>query len=140
MKFLLTGEMVTDYSEAAGPLLFDVPRERLSRELMTLFQVESELLPETAPAATVIGSVTADAARATGIPRGTPVINGATDNSTAALGAGITEPGEAALIIGTAGVVSVCSGAPIPDPRDAVVSWNYAIPGRWINLGVMQTS
>jgi xylulokinase len=140
VKFLLTGEMAMDYSEAAGTLLFDVAEERWSDDLLRLFDVKRSMLPDTSPAATVIGSVTDAAERATGIPRGTPVINGATDNSTAALGAGVTEAGEATLIIGTAGVVSVCSDTAIPDPSDAVVCWNYALPGRWINLGVMQTA
>ncbi len=140
VKYRLTGTMVTDPSEAAGTLLFNVARQEWSAELLDLFAVDKETLPEIAPAGAVIGNITPSAADETGIAAGVPVINGATDNSTAALGAGVTEAGDATLIIGTAGVVSVCSEQPIPDPNDAVVCWNYALPDRWINLGVMQTA
>ncbi|TVR31023.1 MAG: xylulokinase [Spirochaetaceae bacterium] len=140
LKYLLTGNMVSDYSEAAGTLLFNVPEARWSEPLLRLFKTPREYLPELGSAATVIGSVRREAAAATGIAEGTPVVNGATDNSTAALGAGVTQAGEATLIIGTAGVVSVCSDRPIPDPSGAVVCWNYALENRWINLGVMQTA
>ncbi|MFW5785793.1 MAG: xylulokinase [bacterium] len=140
VKFLLTGEMTTDPSEAAGTLLFNVAEGRWSRPLLDLFRVDEAMLPQVAPAAHVIGHVTPGAAEQTALPAGTPVVNGATDNSTAALGAGVTESGEATAIIGTAGVISVCSDHPIPDPNDAVVCWNYALANRWINLGVMQTA
>ncbi len=140
VKFLLTGEMATDPSEAAGTLLFNVAEGRWSAPLLDLFRVDEAMLPQVAPAAHVIGRVIRRAAEETGIPEGTPVVNGATDNSTAALGAGVTENGEATAIIGTAGVISVCSDHPIPDPNDAVVCWNYALANKWINLGVMQTA
>jgi xylulokinase len=140
VKYLLTGEMVTDYSEAAGTLLFNIPQCSWSDALLELFGISKTMLPEVAPATRVIGRVTADAAQQTGLPQGTPVVNGATDNSTAALGAGVTRSGEATAIIGTAGVISVCSDRPIPDPADAVVCWNYALEDKWINLGVMQTA
>lgn len=140
VKYLLTGEMMTDYSEAAGTLLFNVGAQKWSSELLDLFGVSDSMLPEVAPAATIMGHVTEAASEELGLRKGVPVVNGATDNSTAALGAGVTEGGEAAVIVGTAGVVSVCSDTHKPDPNDAVVCWNYALPDRWINLGVMQTA
>lgn len=48
--------------------------------------------------------------------------------------------GQVAVIIGTAGVVSVCSDQPLPDPQQRVVCWNYCLDDRWVNLGVMQTA
>jgi len=140
LKYLLTGVMSTDYSEAAGTMLFHVSEKRWSKPLLELFHVDASLLPEVMPAAEVMGTVTKTASAATGIPFGVPVINGATDNSTAALGAGVTESGEATLIIGTAGVVSVCSDQPKPNVNDAVACWNYALDDRWISIGVMQTA
>lgn len=50
------------------------------------------------------------------------------------------DSGQVTLIIGTAGVVSACSDAPLPDPQNRVVCWNYCLEDRWINLGVMQTA
>jgi len=140
IKYRLTGEMVTDYSEAAGTLLFDVKNRRWSDAMFDLFSIPRVMMPEAAPSATIVGRVTADIAAQTGIAEGTPVANGSADNSAAALGAGMTDTGQVTLIIGTAGVVSACSDRPLPDPQHRVLCWNYGLEDRWINLGVMQTA
>lgn len=140
IKFLLTGIKATDYSDASGTLLFDVARLRWSEGMLELFGVDRSLLPDAAPSATIIGKVTKAAAARTGLAEGLPVANGSSDNSASALGAGMVRPGQVTLIIGTAGVVSVCSDRPRPDPRHRVVCWNYCLPDRWINLGVTQTA
>jgi xylulokinase len=140
IKYRLTGEMITDYSEASGTLLFDVAKRKWSDAMFDLFSVPRRMMPEAAPSATIAGRVTADVAALTGIPEGTPVANGSADNSAAALGAGMTGRGQVTLIIGTAGVVSACSDQPLPDKKHRVLCWNYCLDDRWINLGVMQTA
>jgi xylulokinase len=59
----------------------------------------------------IVGEVTAEAAVATGLPAGLPVVAGAGDGQCAGLGAGITEPGRAYLNLGTAIVSGVLSPA-----------------------------
>lgn len=140
IKFRLSGVKATDYSEASGTLLFDVAGLRWSEEMERLFGVEREKLPQAGPSDTVIGRVHAAASKQTGIAEGVPVANGSADNSASALGAGMMKSGQVTLIIGTAGVVSVCSDRPLPDPRHRVVCWNYCLTGRWISLGVTQTA
>lgn len=140
LKYRITGRRVTDYSEASGTLLFNNVTESWSEEMMSLFEVPRGLLPDLAESIERIGSVTEDAAGVLGLTAGTPVANGSTDNSAAALGGGMVSAGQAALIIGTAGVVSVCSDTALPDPQSRTLSWHYCLPGRWINLGVTQTA
>lgn len=140
LKFLLTGEMMIDHSEASGTALFNNVTEDWSDAMLDAFSVKRSLLPDTASSPEIIGKVTAEAAKTTGIPVGIPVANGSTDNSAAALGAGMVDPGQVTLIIGTAGVVSVCSDEARPDPQNRTLSWHYCVPGRWINLGVTQTA
>ena len=140
LKYRLTDAMATDYSEASGTLLFDVSKLRWSPEMFRLFDVAPSLMPEAGPSDEIIGKVSREAAALTGIPEGTPVANGCADNSAAALGAGMTSPGQVTLIIGTAGVISVCSDSPLADPENRTVCWNYCLRGRWINLGVTQTA
>jgi xylulokinase len=140
IKYRLTGEMVTDYSEASGTLLFDVRNRRWSDSMFNLFSIPRSMMPDAAPSATIAGRITADIAAQIGIAEGTPVANGSADNSAAALGAGMTDKGQVTLIIGTAGVVSACSDHPLPDPKNRVLCWNYCLEDRWINIGVMQTA
>jgi xylulokinase len=140
IKYRLTGEKLTDYSDASGTMLFDIPRRRWSDAMLGLFGVDRNLIPDAAPSAVVMGRINADAASQTGLAEGLPVANGSSDNSASALGAGMVDSGQVTLIIGTAGVVTVCSDKPLPDPRHRVVCWNYCLEDRWVNLGVTQTA
>ncbi len=140
IKYKLTGEMLIDYSDASGTLLFDVKNRRWSQTMFDIFSIPRSMMPEAAPSATVMGKITAEVASATGIPEGTPVANGSGDNQAAALGAGMTQKGQVTLIIGTAGVASACSDVPLPDPKNRVLCWNYCLEDRWINIGVTQTA
>jgi len=140
IKYRLTGEMMTDFSEASGTLLFDVKKRKWSEEMFKFFSIPLSMFPEAAPSATIMGHVTADIAGLTGIPAGTPVANGSADNSAAALGAGMVDKGQVTLIIGTAGVISACSDSPLADEQHRVLCWNYCLEDRWINIGVTQTA
>ncbi|MCK4514670.1 MAG: xylulokinase, partial [Spirochaetaceae bacterium] len=140
IKYKLTGEMMTDFSEAAGTLLFDVQKRAWSEAMFSLFEIPRSAFPQVGRSALIMGSVTSEVANLTGIPEGTPVANGSSDNSAAALGAGMIDKGQVTLIIGTAGVISACSDSPLPDPRHRVLCWNYCLEDRWINIGVMQTA
>ena len=140
LKYRLTGQYVTDYSEASGTLLFNNASERWSDEVLRFFNIPQSILPELRESSERIGTVRKEAAQTLHLTPGTPVINGSTDNSAAALGAGMVQVGQAALIIGTAGVVSVCSDHAQPDPHFRTLAWHYCLPKRWINLGVTQTA
>jgi xylulokinase len=140
LKYRLTGQMATDYSDASGTLLFNVKERRWSEKMFDLFEVPSAFLPEAKPSDEIIGTVTQEAAKATGLRSGTPVANGSADCSTAALGAGMVKSGEVTLIIGTAGVVAVCADNPLPDDRDRTICWNYCLRDKWVMMGITQTA
>lgn len=140
LKYRLTGEMATDYSDAAGTLLFDVEKCRWSDEIFRLFHFSRSLLPQALPSDEIIGKVTDEASGLTGLPVGTPVANGCADQTAATLGAGVVHPGQVAAVIGTAGVITVCSDRPLPDSRNRILCWNYCLRDRWEILGVMQTA
>lgn len=140
LKYKLTGEMATDYSDAAGILLFDVTAKTWSEEMFELFEIERSLMPEVGVSALVIGNVTPEASQLTGIPQGVPVINGCADHAATSLGAGVVRGGDVSAIIGTAGVISVLSDQPMPDRENGSVCWNYCLDNKWVNLAIMQTA
>lgn len=100
----LTGERVTDYSSAslAAPL-YDALARAWSPTAASALGVPMRLLPRLAPAHAVAGTVTEAAARETGLDAGTPVVVGGADFAASTLAGGVTEPGEACLMLGTAG-------------------------------------
>jgi xylulokinase len=140
LKYRLTGEMAIDFAEASGTLLFNVEKRAWSDAMFELFGIPRAYLPQAAPSDQIIGKVTAEASHRTGIREGIPVANGSSDNSASALGAGMVSSGQVTLIIGTAGVITVCSDKPLPDSRDRTLCWNYCLRDRWVSLGVTQTA
>lgn len=100
----LTGARVTDYSSASlcAPL-YDAVARAWAPALLAAAGVPAGLMPALRPAHHVAGRVTAAAARETGLREGTPVVVGGADFAASALAAGVVEPGEAALMLGTAG-------------------------------------
>jgi xylulokinase len=140
LKYRLTGAMAIDFAEASGTLLFNVQQRKWSEAMFEFFDIPRDSLPQAAPSDEIIGRVTPEASRLTGIRAGTPVANGSSDNSAAALGAGMVASGQVTLIIGTAGVITVCSDKPLPDPRDRTLCWNYCLRDRWVSLGITQTA
>jgi xylulokinase len=140
IKFKLTGQAATDYAEASGTLLFDVEKRAWSDRLFDFFGFPRSLFPQALPSDEIIGQVTREASELTGIKMGTPVANGSSDNSASALGAGMINPGQVTLIIGTAGVITVCSQKPLADPENRTLCWHYCLRDKWVTLGVIQTA
>ena len=132
--------MITDYSDAAGTLLFNIKDKKWSEEMLSLFDIDKKLLPSIDKSMTLIGRVTPEAAKETGLPEGIPVINGSADHAAASLGAGVIAPGQASMVVGTAGVMSLLTDEPIVDKDQRIVCWNYCLDDKWVLLGVTQTA
>lgn len=117
--FKLTGEVITDRSQAAMCTpFFDLQQKGWSREMCASLNFSPDLLPALAPSTAVVGQVHAEGADATGLARGTPIVAGAGDYACATLGCGVTETGQVAQMLGTAGNFLIPMGDTIdPDPR-----------------------
>ncbi len=102
----LTGRWVTNPSNAAGMQLIDIGTGVWSPALCELAGVTTAQLSQLEPSGDQIGSITAGAAAATGLPLGLPVINGGHDQTCTALALGVDEPGRALLAVGTAWVLT----------------------------------
>ncbi len=100
----LTGEAAIDPSTAAlcSPL-FDLATLQWTVQGAAAAHVDPRKLPRVRAAHEIIGHVTADAAARTGLATGTPVVGGGGDFAASTLGAGVTKPGQACLMLGTAG-------------------------------------
>ncbi len=96
-----------------------------------------QLVELVAPGA-VLGGVTAEAARATGLPAGLPVVATANDKAVEALGCGLTGRDEALVSLGTYVAPMLLGDGPL-DPRqqEAAGAWtNLAcVPGRYLLEG-----
>ena len=68
--------------------------------------VKPELLPDLIPAAGILGEITAEAAAATGIPAGLPLVAAAADKACEVIGAGCLEPHIGCLSYGTTATIN----------------------------------
>jgi xylulokinase len=94
-------------------------------------------MPSTFEGPEPTGRLTADAAAATGLKTGTPVMAGAGDQAAQAVGVGAVEPGLVALTVGTSGVVFASTSSPLIEPEGRLHAFCHAVPGMWHLMGVM---
>ena len=111
--YLLTGKMATSTDLATIWWLMDTrkgktgnPVNEWSKSLCKTFKIDMDKLPDLKKPTDIIGPLTKPAAQQLGLPEGIPVINGAGDMTTAAIGSGAVLDGELHCQIGTSGWVA----------------------------------
>ncbi len=137
VRYRLTGEPATDRAGAAGTLLLDLRRRDWSAEILDALDLPAAWLPPTHEGPAVTGTLSAEAAEATGLPAGTPVVAGGGDQAAGAVGVGAVREGVVSLVLGTSGVVFATSNEPFVEPEGRLHAFCHAVPGRWHLMGVM---
>lgn len=128
----LTGDWHTDLTDAVGTMLWDVANGQWSAELCSLAGWDPGTLPPVVAPTDIVGTVTAQAARESGIPAGTQVVCGTSDTSVESFGAGSDAPGAGVVKLATAATVSIVAGAPTVHPT--LINYPFAIPGLWYTI------
>jgi xylulokinase len=137
IRLKLTGEYASEVSDAAGTLLLDVKKRQWHGGLLEKLAISSDLMPRLYESPEVTGTVSAAAAKLTGLKAGTPVVGGAGDQPAGAVGNGIVRTGIVSATMGTSGVVFAHSDEPVPNPDGALQSFCHAVPGQWCVFGCM---
>lgn len=138
--FLFSGVIATDFSDASLTLLLDLAGRRWAETLLEQMELDAALLPPIFPSAQVIGQVTAQAAAATGLRAGTPVVIGGGDGACATVGAGAVRPGDAYNYIGSSSWVALTTTQPVLDPARRTFNLAHLDPALNVALGAMQTA
>lgn len=139
MKMRLTGEVSADPTEASTSFC-DVNTQSYSAEALAVYGLEEyeRLLAPVVGCEEVAGLVSGDVAELTGLVAGTPVVSGLHDVDASAIGIGCLEPGQLAMVAGTASINEVISDHPVTDPR-----WfarNFVRPGQWMHMSLSLAS
>ncbi|MEV0731348.1 FGGY family carbohydrate kinase [Polymorphospora sp. NPDC050346] len=129
----LTGVQRTDQSYASGSGAYDLATRRMLPDVLAALDLPADWWPEIVPSTAVVGHVTADAATATGLPAGIPVVAGGVDNSCMALGAGLDRAGEAYVSLGSSNWVTVAATEPVLDPVGRPFVFDHVLPGLYIS-------
>ncbi|MCD7904022.1 MAG: xylulokinase [Clostridiales bacterium] len=137
INFMLSGNIKTDVSDAAGTLLFDVKNTRWSTELCKKTDLSPEILPEVIPSTGLVGEVKPELCKELGLEPGCKVISGGADNSCAAIGNGVVKEGQGVISIGTSGTVIGYVGEINSEVTGGVHLFNYSAPNSRYAMGCM---
>ncbi|APE42802.1 xylulokinase [Sulfitobacter alexandrii] len=136
LRLFLTGEHVSEMSDAAGTAWLNTGARDWSDELLADCNLTRDQMPSLVEGSAPSGRLRADLATLLGLPRAV-VAGGAGDNAAAAIGAGVVEDGTAFLSLGTSGVLFAATNGYRPDPETAVHSFCHAVPRTWHQMGVI---
>lgn len=124
LGFWLTGEQVTEETNASTTGLLDARTGTWSTELFTALGWSAELLPRLAPPGSVVGGPTDAVATETGLGRGVRVTTvGSHDTASAVLGVPAETPSFAYISCGTWGLVGVEVEAPVLTEESRVANF-----------------
>ncbi len=129
----LTGVPSQDVSQGYGWACYSMANGRWEPGLCTGAGLSTSLLPDIVPCHKVIGNVTKEAAKQTGLLRGTPVVAGGLDAACATLGVGAIHPGETQEQGGQAGGMSICADTCRANRR--LILSPHVVPGLWLLQG-----
>lgn len=139
LLFRLTGELVSDPSDASGTNAFDQATNTWSTELITASGVDRGLFPDLLPSTTRLGRVRTEVAAEAGLSTDTAIIVGGGDGPMGALGAGILDRSSGAYTyLGSSSWVSFADTAPLHDPKMRSMTFNHVLPGRFVPTATMQ--
>lgn len=137
----LSGRLATDRSDASSTNAYDIGKGEWSRETLAAAELDPALFPEILESSDVVGTLTADAASATGLPAGTRVVMGGGDGPIAAVGAGVVAPEDGAYIaMGTSSWISFASESPVLDPSMRTFTFEHVVPGLYVPTATMQAA
>lgn len=136
VRLKLTGEKVSDMSDASGTSWLDVAERDWSDAMLQATGLTRGHMPRLAEGTAPTGTISASAAEELQLPR-VPVAGGAGDNAASAVGLGVVSPGDAFLSLGTSGVLFVVTDRFRPNPNRAAHAFCHCLPARWHQMSVM---
>lgn len=137
LRLMLSGEAVSEMSDASGTLWLDVGQRDWSDELLAATGLTRSHMPRLVEGTGVSALLKPELAARWGLNGDIRIAGGAGDNAASAVGMGLVAPGEGFVSLGTSGVIFVTGAAFAPNPAQAVHAFCHALPGRWHQMSVM---
>ncbi len=136
--YCLTGKMSADMSIATFSFYFDIYKKCYWQKMLDAIGITQSQLPALAEPCTVVGTLTAEAAAATGMDREVRVNTGTLDHFAGMIGVGNTAVGGMNLSTGTTMVLAtMADGAPDPD-CDMALHYGF-LPDTYVMLPVIES-
>lgn len=133
IRFMLTGEAYSEYTDCSGSNLVNLTTKQHDKELMQLFGIQEcyDKLPPLRHSADVCGHVTKKASEKTFLPEGIPVAAGMFDVNACGIASGLADEKEMCMIAGTWSINEFIKREPV---TNGTVDLNscFCIPGYYL--------
>lgn len=137
LRWRMTGNFVSEPSDAAGTLWLDVAKRDWSDKLLEITGLTRQNMPELIEGNAFSGMIKPCVADSWSLSHSVKVAGGGGDNAASAIGVGAVNPGDAFISLGTSGVIFVVNDHCQPNPQSGVHAFCHALPGRWHQMSVM---
>jgi xylulokinase len=137
VRLRLSGEAVSEMSDASGTLWLDVGRRRWDHDLLAATGLTETAMPRLVEGSEVSAHLSPDVAQAWGLEgRKIPIAGGGGDNAASAIGVGATAPGAGFVSLGTSGVIFSVTDRFVSLPERTLHAFCHALPNRWHGMAV----
>jgi len=136
----LTGNFVTDMSDASGMDLYDLATGAWSSRILEAAEVDPAQLPNVYRSIDVVGEVLPSVADEVGVAVGTPVVIGGGDGVCASTGAGVVAEGSAYNYVGSSAWIALATSKPLLDPAYRTFCYCHLVPGMFMPTGTTQSA
>jgi xylulokinase len=138
VRLRLSGEAVSEMSDASGTLWLDVGRRRWDETLLAATGLTEKAMPRLVEGSEVSAYLAPEIAVAWGLEgRKVPIAGGGGDNAASAIGVGATAPGAGFVSLGTSGVIFSVTDRFVSLPERTLHAFCHALPNRWHGMAVM---
>ena len=137
LRLWLTGDHISEMSDASGTSWLDTGTRRWSAELLAATDLSERHMPALVEGTEVSGALRRELAARWGIGGSVVVAGGAGDNAAAACGLGAVADGAAFVSLGTSGVLFAANRTYSPNAASAVHTFCHALPRTWHQMGVI---
>lgn len=137
LRLWLTGNAVSDMSDAAGTSWLNVAARDWSDDLLEACGLDRSDMPALVEGNASSGTIRREIADRWGLQNNVIVAGGGGDNAASAVGMGTVKAGQAFVSLGTSGVLFAACDSYAPDPATAVHTFCHALPETWHQMGVI---
>ncbi len=137
LRLKLTGERVTDMSDAAGTLWLDVVNRQWFEPMIEASGLHRRQMPRLVEGSEPTGFLLPSVAAEYGLRETVVVAGGGADNPASGVGIGAVDAGDAFITLGTSACVVAVTDKPVGNPAAGVHGLCHSLPNRWYAMGVI---
>ncbi|WP_426177428.1 xylulokinase [Pseudomonas sp. TWRC1-2] len=134
LRLRLSGERISEMSDAAGTLWLDVAQREWFAPMLGATGLAPAQMPRLVEGGAPAGYATASGL---GLSPGVVIAGGGGDNPVAAVGIGAINAGDGFITLGTSAAIVAITDHAAGNPASSVHSFCHALPDRWYTMGAM---